>query len=142
MLRERCYRMQYRKLGKTGFEVSEISLGTWQLGGTWGLDFDEKTAENVLAASVENGVNFFDTADVYNDGQSEIAIGKFLKKYKDRIYVATKAGRKLNPHEAAGYTPANIQNFIEDSLKRLQLDCLDLLQLHCPPTAQPTHTHP
>ena len=126
--------MKYRKLGKTGFEVSEISLGTWQLGGVWGLDFNERTAEEVLMASVENGVNFFDTADVYNDGQSEIAIGKFLQKHRDRIYVATKAGRKLTPHTAAGYTPSNIQKFIEDSLKRLQLDCLDLVQLHCPPT--------
>ena len=126
--------MKYRKLGKTGYEVSEISLGTWQLGGTWGLDFNERTAEDVLAAAVNCGVNFFDTADVYNDGRSEIAIGKFLKKHRDRIYVATKAGRKLAPHTAAGYTPSNIQNFIEDSLKRLQLDCLDLIQLHCPPT--------
>ena len=126
--------MKYRKLGKTGFEISEISLGTWQLGGIWGHDFNDKAAEDVLAAAVDNGVNFFDTADVYSDGLSETAIGKFLKKYKDKIFVATKSGRKLNPHTADGYTPANIQGFIEDSLKRLQVDCLDLLQLHCPPT--------
>jgi len=126
--------MKYRKLGKTGFEISEISLGTWQLGGIWGHDFNDKAAEDVLAAAVDNGVNFFDTADVYSDGLSETAIGKFLKKYKGKIYVATKSGRRLNPHTAGGYTPANIQGFIEDSLKRLQVDCLDLLQLHCPPT--------
>jgi len=127
--------MQYRKLGKTGFEVSEISLGTWQLGGVWGLDFDDKTAEEVLSAAVENGVNFFDTADVYNNGQSEIMIGKFLRRrHKNDIRVATKAGRKLKPHNAAGYTPDNIQGFIEDSLRRLRVDCIDLLQLHCPPT--------
>jgi len=126
--------MQYRKLGRTGFEISEISLGTWQLGGVWGLDFNDSAAEDVLAAAVEHGVNFFDTADVYSDGLSETAIGKFLKGRRDRIYVATKAGRKLDPHVASGYTPSNIQGFIEDSLKRLQLDCLDLLQLHCPPT--------
>jgi len=126
--------MRYRKLGKTGFKVSEISLGTWQLGGVWGLDFNEKTAGDVLEASVDNGVNFFDTADVYNDGQSEIAVGKFLKKHREKIYVASKAGRKLDPHTAAGYTPANIRKFIEDSLKRLDIDCMDLLQLHCPPT--------
>jgi len=126
--------MKYRKLGKTGFEISEISLGTWQLGGTWGLDFNDKAAEDVLAAAVGRGINFFDTADVYSDGLSEAAVGKFLKKYKDKIYVGTKAGRRLNPHTADGYTPSNIQGFIEDSLKRLQVDCLDLLQLHCPPT--------
>lgn len=126
--------MKYRRLGKTEFEISEISLGTWQLGGVWGMDFDFDSAEKVLETAVENGVNFFDTADIYNDGNSELAIGKFLKKHRDRIYVATKAGRGLDPHVAAGYTPQNIEKFVDDSLKRMQLDCLDLVQLHCPPT--------
>lgn len=126
--------MKYRRLGKTGFEVSEISLGTWQLGGRWGDDFDEKTAQKILESSLERGINFIDTADVYNDGRSEIAIGKFLKKAGKRIYVATKSGRKLNPHTSEGYNPENLENFVDDSLERLQLDTIDLLQLHCPPT--------
>ncbi|MDR1687328.1 MAG: aldo/keto reductase [Clostridiales bacterium] len=126
--------MKYRKLGKTNFEVSEISIGTWQLGGGWGVAFNEKTAESILDAAAAQGINFVDTADVYNDGQSEIQIGKLLKKHGFRIYVASKAGRGLNPHTAAGYTPANVQGFIENSLRRLKLDCLDLIQLHCPPT--------
>ena len=95
--------MKYRMLGKTGFKVSEVSLGTWQLGGKWGEQFNENTAMQIMEKAVENGINFFDTADVYNDGLSEIAIGKFLKKAGKRIYVATKCGRKLSPHTAEGY---------------------------------------
>ncbi|MDD5659950.1 MAG: aldo/keto reductase [Actinomycetota bacterium] len=126
--------MKYRILGKTGFNVSEISLGTWQLGGKWGEKYDNKTAESILDKAVEMGVNFFDTADVYNDGQSEISIGKFLKKIKKRIYVATKSGRKLNPHNDEGYNEKNITAFIDDSLKRMDVETIDLIQLHCPPT--------
>ncbi len=126
--------MKYRILGKTGFEISEVSLGTWQLGGRWGEQFSEKTAMQIMEKAVENGINFFDTADVYNDGLSEIAIGKFLKKAGKRIYVATKCGRKLNPHTTEGYNEKNIKAFINDSLARMQLDAIDLIQLHCPPT--------
>jgi aryl-alcohol dehydrogenase-like predicted oxidoreductase len=125
--------MKYRILGKTGFKVSEISLGTWQLGGKWGEKFDWKTAESILYKAVETGINFIDTADVYNDGQSEIAIGKFIKKINKRIYVATKSGRKLNPHTTEGYNKKNITAFIDDSLKRLGIETIDLIQLHCPP---------
>jgi len=126
--------MKYRILGKTGFKISEVSLGTWQLGGKWGEKYDEKTAQSILNEAVENGINFFDTADVYNDGQSEISIGKFIKKINKRIYVATKSGRKLNPHNDEGYNKKNITAFIDDSLKRMDLETIDLLQLHCPPT--------
>ena len=126
--------MKYRILGKTGFKVSEVSLGTWQLGGKWGEKFNWKTAESILYKAVETGINFIDTADVYNDGQSEIAIGKFIKKINKRIYVATKSGRKLNPHTAEGYNKKNITAFIDDSLKRLGVEAIDLIQLHCPPT--------
>ncbi|MHB1347850.1 MAG: aldo/keto reductase [Candidatus Humimicrobiaceae bacterium] len=126
--------MKYRILGKTGFQISEVSLGTWQLGGRWGEKYDKKTAESILDKAVETGINFFDTADVYNDGLSEISIGKFLKKTNKRIYVATKSGRKLNPHNDEGYNKKNIASFIDDSLKRMDLDTIDLLQLHCPPT--------
>ncbi len=126
--------MKYRVLGKTGFKVSEVSLGTWQLGGKWGEKFNWDTAEAILHQAVESGVNFLDTADVYNDGLSEEAIGKFLKKLDGKVYVATKSGRKLNPHNAEGYNRKNITGFVEDSLKRLDIETLDLIQLHCPPT--------
>lgn len=125
--------MKYRKLGKTGFEVSEISLGTWQLGGKWGSRFDSENADNILHTAVDSGVNFIDTADVYSDGESEKAIGRFLKANKGRLYVATKCGRKLNPHVNKAYQPNVLRAFIEDSLRNLQLETLDLIQLHCPP---------
>jgi aryl-alcohol dehydrogenase-like predicted oxidoreductase len=126
--------MKYRTLGKTGFRVSEISLGTWQLGGKWGEKFNFDTAEEILEKAVEGGINFIDTADVYNEGMSEQAIGKFLKKTKEKIYVATKAGRRLDPHTSEGYNKKNITGFVEDSLKNLDVEAIDLLQLHCPPT--------
>lgn len=126
--------MKYRILGKTNFKISEISLGTWQLGGKWGEKFNPKTAEEILSKSVEKGINFIDTADVYNDGQSEISIGKFLKKIDHKIYVTTKSGRRLNPHTADGYNKKNISKFVEDSIERLDVEIIDLIQLHCPPT--------
>lgn len=126
--------MNYRKLGKTGFEISEVSLGTWQLGGKWGQDFNEETAMETMQAAVDNGVNFFDTADVYNGGKSEEAIGRFLKQHKgDPIYVATKAGREFDDL-AKGFAPKYLEEHLQKSLKRLQVECIDLFQLHCPPT--------
>jgi aryl-alcohol dehydrogenase-like predicted oxidoreductase len=126
--------MQYRKLGKTGFEISRISLGTWQVGGKWGTEFDHSNADRILYKAVDLGVNFIDTADVYGDGESEKAIGRLLKNRSERIYVATKCGRRLNPHTSDAYTPDVLRKFVEDSLKNLQVDALDLIQLHCPPT--------
>jgi aryl-alcohol dehydrogenase-like predicted oxidoreductase len=126
--------MNYRRLGKTGFEVSEVSLGTWQLGGKWGDDFSDKTAEEILNTAIDNGVNFIDTADGYNGGLSERAIGRFLKKRSENIRVATKCGRRLNPHTAEGYNRENIRRFVEASLKNMDMEALDLIQLHCPPT--------
>jgi aryl-alcohol dehydrogenase-like predicted oxidoreductase len=126
--------VKYRILGKTGFKVSEVSLGTWQLGGKWGTRFSYETAEAILEKAVDEGVNFIDTADVYNDGLSEKAIGRFLKRTDRRIYVATKSGRRLDPHTSEGYNKKNIVAFVDDSLKNLDLETLDLIQLHCPPT--------
>ena len=126
--------MQKRILGKTGFEISPISLGTWQVGGRWGSAFDEKNAHSILQTAVDEGVNFIDTADVYSDGESEKAVGRFLKTRSERIYVATKCGRQIQPHVNEGYTPAVLRKYVEDSLKRLQLETIDLIQLHCPPT--------
>lgn len=126
--------MNYQKLGKTGFEISEISLGTWQVGGKWGDDFSHENAERILHAAVDSGINFIDTADVYGAGESEKAVGKFIKNRSERIYVATKCGRQLNPHVNEAYQPAVLRKFVEDSLKNMGFETLDLIQLHCPPT--------
>ena len=126
--------MNYRTLGKTGFEISEISLGTWQVGGKWGDDFSHQTADKILNAAVDSGINFIDTADVYGNGESEKAVGKFIKNRSERIYVATKCGRQLNPHTSEAYQPEVLRKFVENSLKNMGLETLDLIQLHCPPT--------
>ncbi len=125
--------MQYRVLGKTGYKISEVSFGGWAIGGTWG-DVDDATSLKALEEAIEQGVNFFDTADVYGDGRSERLIGQLAKSKKKKLYIATKAGRRINPHIAEGYTIETIRNHIERSLKNIGVDCLDLLQLHCPPT--------
>jgi aryl-alcohol dehydrogenase-like predicted oxidoreductase len=125
--------MKYRKLGKTGFEVSEISLGTWQVGGKWGETFNPNNADRIINTAIDSGINFIDTADVYSEGLSEGAIGRVLGKRSERVYVATKCGRQLNPHTNEAYQPAALRNFVEASLKNMNLECLDLIQLHCPP---------
>lgn len=126
--------MKYRAFGKAGVQVSEISLGTWQLGGKWGADYSDKIAQATMETAFEQGINFFDTADVYNGGESEKSIGRFIKSKQGKIFVATKCGRQINPHAAAGYTREAVIQYTEDSLKRLDVDSLDLIQLHCPPT--------
>lgn len=126
--------MNYRILGKTGFEISEVSLGTWQLGSRWGEPFDREVAWNTLEAAYQEGINLFDTADIYQDGMSEKVIGDFIKTKDKRIFVVTKCGRKLNPHKTEGYNAENIRRFVNESRKNLQMDCLDLVLLHCPPT--------
>jgi aryl-alcohol dehydrogenase-like predicted oxidoreductase len=124
--------MHYRKLGKTNFNISEVSLGAWQIGGAWG-DVSDKDAERVLHAAIENGINFIDTADVYGDGRSERFIAKVLGETSTPVFVATKAGRRLQPHVADGYDRENLTAFVERSLQNLHRDTIDLLQLHCPP---------
>lgn len=128
--------MNYRTLGKTGIEVSEISLGTWQVGGRWGDPFDFGNAEKILNKAVDGGVNFIDTADVYGNeiGQSETAVGEFVKSRSEKIYVATKCGRQISPHVNEGYQPKVLRKYVEDSLSRMGLETIDLIQLHCPPT--------
>lgn len=126
--------MKQRVLGKTGFEVSEISLGTWQVGGKWGSKFDHSLAESIIREAIDNGVNFIDTADVYSDGESEKAVGRAVRESGAKVRIATKCGRQINPHISKGYTPAVLRGYVEDSLKRLGMDCIDLIQLHCPPT--------
>ena len=126
--------MNYRKLGKTGFDISDISLGTWQVGGKWGDKFSHETADKILNTAVDSGINFIDTADVYGDGESEKAVGRLVKNRSERIYVATKCGRQLNPHTSEAYQPEILRKFVENSLKNMGLETLDLIQLHCPPT--------
>jgi len=125
--------MEQRILGKTGRSVSVVGLGTWQLGADWG-NVDPAQAQAILAASVEAGVTFFDTADVYGDGKSEQAIGKFLKDNPGLgVTVATKMGRRME-QRPENYTLANFRQWVDRSRKNLGMDTLDLVQLHCPPT--------
>src|SRR4051812_24405812 len=125
--------MQYRSLGRTGFHVSTISVGCWAIGGSWGKVNDEESLA-ALHRSLDLGVNFFDTADVYGDGHSERLIARLRKERSEPFYVATKAGRRLSPHVAQGYDASNLTRFVERSLSNLEVEALDLLQLHCPPT--------
>ena len=127
--------MKYRTLGKTGYQVSEVSLGTWQIGGRWGEPFNEKTAEQTLHRAIESGVTFVDTADGYGGGLSERVVGRVVRGYAGKVRLATKCGRRLNPHVAEGYTAENIRGFVMDSLRNSGCETLDLIQLHCPPTA-------
>jgi aryl-alcohol dehydrogenase-like predicted oxidoreductase len=125
--------MQYRVLGRTGFNVSTISVGCWAIGGSWGKVNDEESLA-ALHRALDLGVNFFDTADVYGDGHSEQLLARLRKERSEPFYVATKAGRRLSPHSAAGYNRENLTRFVERSLTNLRAEALDLVQLHCPPT--------
>ena len=127
--------MNHRMFGNTGRRVSEIGLGTWQLGARWGDPFDEAKALEILQAGYECGIDLIDTADIYNNGGSERAIGKFLARHRDHFFVVTKCGRGLDPHTAEGYTPENTERFIDQSLERLGMEQLDLVLLHCPPSS-------
>jgi aryl-alcohol dehydrogenase-like predicted oxidoreductase len=127
--------MEYRKLGKTNLMVSAISLGTWQVGGKWGHDFSDANADSILNKAVDAGINFIDTADVYSDGDSEKAVGRLVRSRKEKIYVATKCGRQLQPHVAEAYQVPVLREFVESSLSNMGLETIDLIQLHCPPTA-------
>ena len=126
--------MKYRKFGSLDWNVSEVGLGCWQIGADWG-NVTEDSAQEILKSSYENGVNFFDTADVYGMGRSEKFVGEFLKSVSERIYVATKAGRQINPHVAEGYYDKDLmESYVDQSLSNLNVETIDLLQMHCPPT--------
>jgi aryl-alcohol dehydrogenase-like predicted oxidoreductase len=125
--------MEYRSLGRTGWKVSEISFGAWAIGGDWGT-VDDQNSMAAMRRAIELGVNFIDTADVYGDGRSERLVRQLRKEQRQTIHVATKAGRRLDPHTADGYNRRNLTRFVERSLKNLGSESLDLLQLHCPPT--------
>ncbi len=126
--------MEYRELGRTGWRISAISYGAWAIGGdAWGRTDDQQSRES-LHAAIDLGVNFIDTADVYGDGHSERLIAQVRRERSEEIIVATKVGRRLNPHLAAGYNRQNLTAFVERSLRNLETEALDLVQLHCPPS--------
>lgn len=132
--------MKYRELGRTGFKVSEVSFGAWAIGGTWGNINDEESMA-ALHKSLDLGVNFFDTADVYGDGHSEKLLARLKKERPhDEITIATKTGRRLPQQTVEGYSKENLTSFIDRSLQNLETECLDLVQLHCPP--QEAYYHP
>ncbi len=126
--------MKTRIFGKSGRAVSEIGLGTWQLGTRWGDPFNHEEAMRILEAADSAGITFIDTADVYNGGKSEETIGEYVSARPDHFYITTKCGRRLNPHTAEMYTPEAIAGFIDGSLSRMKLEKLDMILLHCPPT--------
>jgi aryl-alcohol dehydrogenase-like predicted oxidoreductase len=126
--------MRYRPLGRTGWKVSDVSFGAWAIGGMWGQVSDSESLA-ALNKAIDCGVNFIDTADVYGDGRSERLIAQLKKSRKEEIIVATKAGRKLPQQTVEGYSRENLTKWVEDSLRNLSTEALDLLQLHCPPTA-------
>ena len=125
--------MQYRELGLTGHKVSTISFGAWAIGGSWG-SVDDRDSMAALRKAVELGVNFFDTADVYGDGRSEKLLARLRKEMGTSLTIATKVGRRMSPHVTSGYHLENLTAYIERSLKNLETDALDLVQIHCPPT--------
>jgi aryl-alcohol dehydrogenase-like predicted oxidoreductase len=126
--------MKTRTFGRTGWQVSEIGFGGWGIGGgQWG-GADEAESMATLHAALDQGINFFDTADVYGDGLSERLIARLRRERREPFYVATKAGRRLPAQTAAGYSRENLTAFIDRSLKNLEVETLDLVQLHCPPT--------
>ncbi|HEX3747967.1 MAG TPA: aldo/keto reductase [Bryobacteraceae bacterium] len=125
--------MKYRQLGRTPWKISEISFGAWAIGGAWGA-VDDNESLAALRQAIDSGVNFIDTADVYGMGRSERLIAQLKRERKEDIVVATKAGRRLPKQTVEGYSEKNLTEFIEDSLRNLSTDALDLLQLHCPPT--------
>ncbi len=125
--------MQFRELGRTGWKVSSISFGCWAIGGTWGpVDDDESLT--ALHRAADLGVNFFDTSDRYGDGRSERLLARFRREHGGTNYVATKIGRRLDPHIAKGYNRDNLTAYVERCLTNLETEALDLVQLHCPPT--------
>lgn len=124
--------MKFRTLGKTGFSISEVSLGTWQLGGKWGTPFNQQDADDTLQAAYDHGVNFFDTADGYQGGKSEQAVGRFVKTHPD-VHFTTKIGRKEEPLTSDHFSPDNLTRYVDDSLTNMGVDSLDLVLLHCPP---------
>jgi len=125
--------MKYRKFSNLGWNVSEIGLGCWGIGGSWG-DVSEHDAREILKKALDEGVNFFDTSDMYGDGRSEKFLGELIKSTSEKIFITTKSGRRWRPNYPKGYKQHYVEEFIDRSLLNLGVDCIDLLQLHCPPS--------
>src|SRR5437588_3983066 len=126
--------MEYRALGRTGWDISAIGFGAWGIGGdAWGAT-DNNVMLEAINRSIYQCINFIDTADVYGDGHSEQLIAQVRKARSEQLIIATKAGRRLNPHTASGYNRQNLTSFVERSLRNLETETLDLLQLHSPPS--------
>lgn len=124
--------MNYRELGNTGISVSEVSFGTWAIGGSWGKTNDQESLK-ALDYAIGQGVNFFDTADVYGDGHSEELLAKATKGKEDQVYIATKFCRAGDIHSKETYSYEAVRSYCEASLKRLDREAIDLYQIHCPP---------
>lgn len=124
--------MKYRELGNTGIKVSEVSFGTWAIGGSWGNTNDDEALKG-LDKAIGEGVNFFDTADVYGDGHAEQLLAKATKGKEDDIYIATKFCRAGDIHDLETYSETRVRAYCEASLKRLERERIDLYQIHCPP---------
>jgi aryl-alcohol dehydrogenase-like predicted oxidoreductase len=124
--------MQYRELGRTGLSVSAIGFGSWAIGGTWGPT-DDAASLQALHRALDLGVNFFDTADVYGDGHSERLLARLKRERGPIFHTATKVGRGKSPHVAGNYTRENLTAFVERGLGNLEVEAIELLQLHCPP---------
>ena len=125
-------RMELRRLGKTEYRVGVVGFGAWAIGADWG-PVDDAASSEALHAAADAGVNFFDTADTYGDGRSERLIGRFLRQRGERLYVATKMGRRAPRQEARYFTPDNFRAWTDRSRENLDVETLDLVQLHCPP---------
>jgi aryl-alcohol dehydrogenase-like predicted oxidoreductase len=125
--------MKYKILGKTNYTISELGFGAWAIGGSWG-EVNDYESLAALEKAIELGVNFIDTADVYGDGQSEKLVSKLVNSKKEKIFVATKFGRRSDPHTIESYNEKNLENYLDQSLENLGVDTIDLIQLHCPPT--------
>ncbi|UFT99088.1 aldo/keto reductase [Radiobacillus kanasensis] len=124
--------MNYRQLGSTGIKVSEVSFGTWAIGGSWGSSSDEEALKG-LQKAMDAGVNFFDTADVYGDGHAEELLAKATKGKENEIYIASKFCRAGDIHDPKTYSKESVEAYLDATLKRLERDTLDLYQIHCPP---------
>ena len=126
--------MKFRNFSDLGWRVSEVGLGCWQIGWCWG-DVSEKDSREILKAALDNGVNFFDTSDMYGDGRSERFIGEIIKLTSEKLYVTTKLGRRTRgTNYEKGFKEKYMEEFVDRSLINLGVESIDLVQLHCPPS--------
>jgi len=127
--------MKYRKFSDLGWNVSEVGLGCWQLGWGWGEVISNNNVKEILKKTLDKGINFFDTSDTYGDGRSEKFLSEMIKSTSEKLYVSTKLGRRVRgTNYPKGYKQEPMEEFVDRSLINLGVECIDLLQLHCPPS--------